>query len=153
MGAHLPGNGGLGHRRGRTTRTAGGFNEINITPFVDVMLVLLIIFMVAAPMMTTGVTVNLPKTQASTVPGNDEPISVSIKRDGTIYIQNTEVKLDALGTKLQAILGEKTETRIFVRGDTSIDYGQVMQVIGAVNGAGFTKVALLTDSAEAPQKK
>jgi len=134
-----------GNRRGRSTRNSGGFNDINITPFVDVMLVLLIIFMVAAPMMTTGVTVNLPKTKSSAVPGNDEPISITIKRDGTIYVQTTETKLDNLGTKLQAILGEKKETRIFVRGDTSIDYGQVMRVIGEVNAAGYSKVALLTD--------
>lgn len=154
MGANLPGTGGIGHRRGRrSSRSAGGFNEINVTPFVDVMLVLLIIFMVAAPMMTTGVTVNLPKTQASSVPGNDEPISVSIKRDGTVYIQNTQTSVDKLGAKLQAILGEKKETRIFVRGDTAIDYGQVMQVIGAINGAGYTKVALLTDTAGATPKQ
>ena len=88
MGANLHGNGG--GRRGRSTRSAGGFNDINITPFVDVMLVLLIIFMVAAPMMTTGVTVNLPKAQASSLPGNDEPVSVSIKRDGKVFVQTTE---------------------------------------------------------------
>ena len=137
--------GGNRHGRGRSLRNAGGFNDINITPFVDVMLVLLIIFMVAAPMMTTGVTVNLPKTQASTVPGNDEPISVTVKADGTVYIQTTATPINAIGTKLKAILGEKKETRIFVRGDTSIDYGQVMRVIGEINGAGYTKVALLTD--------
>ncbi len=153
MAANLPGNGGLGHRRGRGSRAAGGFNEINVTPMVDVMLVLLVIFMVAAPMMTTGVTVNLPKTQSSPVPGNDEPISVTIKRDGTVYIQNTETSLENLGTKLQAILGEKRETRIFVRGDTAIDYGQVMKVIGAITTAGYSKVALLTDTAgEAPKR-
>jgi biopolymer transport protein TolR len=150
MGANLPGTGGLGHRRGRrSSRSSGGFNEINITPFVDVMLVLLIIFMVAAPMMTTGVTVNLPKTQSSSLPGNDEPISVTIKRDGTVFIQTTEVPLDKLGVRLKAILGEKKDTRIFVRGDTAIDYGQVMLVIGAINAAGYSKVALLTDTAGA----
>lgn len=154
MGANLPGTGGIGQRRGRrASRSSGGFNEINVTPFVDVMLVLLIIFMVAAPMMTTGVTVNLPKTQTSTVPGNDEPISVSIKRDGSVYIQNTEVSVEKLGSKLKAILGEKKDTRIFVRGDAAIDYGQVMQVIGAVNAAGYNKVALLTDSGGATPKK
>lgn len=142
-----------GSRRGRSTRTAGGFNEINITPFVDVMLVLLIIFMVAAPMLTTGVTVSLPKAQASSVPGNDEPISISIKADGTVYIQNTVTPVNLLGKKLYAILGEKKETRIFVRGDTAIDYGQVMQVIGEINGAGYTKVALLTDMSGLPAKR
>jgi biopolymer transport protein TolR len=151
MGVNLHGN--SGSRRGRSTRSAGGFNDINITPFVDVMLVLLIIFMVAAPMMTTGVTVNLPKAQASSLPGNDEPISVSIKRDGKVFIQTTETSVEKLGAKLQAILGEKKETRIFVRGDTAIDYGQVMQVIGAINAAGYSKVALLTDTAGTPAKR
>ncbi|MDX2094510.1 MAG: protein TolR [Alphaproteobacteria bacterium] len=148
MGAKLQG----GSRRGRATRSDGGFNDINITPFVDVMLVLLIIFMVAAPMMTTGVTVSLPKTQAASVPGNDEPISISIKADGTVYIQNSATRVDQLGSKLSAILGEKKETRIFVRGDTAIDYGQVMRVIGEINSAGFTKVALLTDMSGVPPK-
>lgn len=149
MGMMGPGG---GQRRGRT-RVSGGFNEINVTPFVDVMLVLLIIFMVAAPMMTTGVTVDLPKTNASAVPGNDEPVNVSVKSDGSIWVQNSEVELDALGEKLSAILGEKKETRIFVRGDTRIDYGQVMKVISEVNAAGFTKVALLTDQAGVAPKK
>jgi len=149
----MSGPGGGGGRRHRT-RNSGGFNEINVTPFVDVMLVLLIIFMVAAPMMTTGVTVDLPKTKSSAVPGNDEPISVSIKSDGSIFVQESEVPLEELGPKLQAILGEKVETRIFVRGDTTIDYGRVMSAIGAINAAGFTKVALITDmSGPAPKKR
>ena len=152
MGASGPSSGRSG-RRGRSTRSSGGFNEINVTPFVDVMLVLLIIFMVTAPMMTTGVTVNLPKAQSSSVPGNDEPISVSIKSDGTVYIQNTVTPVEFVGSKLKAILGEKKETRIFVRGDTSIDYGQVMRVIGEINGAGFTKVALLTNAAANPPRQ
>ena len=150
MGAPMRSGGG---RRGRSTRSAGGFNDINITPFVDVMLVLLIIFMVAAPMMTSGVTVDLPKTKSSAVPGNDEPLSITIKRDGTVFIQNTETPIATLGEKLKAILGEKTETRIFVRGDTAIDYGQVMRVIGEVNAAGFSKVALLTDMSAVPPQR
>lgn len=150
MGAPMSGG---GSRRGRSTRAAGGFNEINITPFVDVMLVLLIIFMVAAPMMTSGVTVDLPKTRSSALPGNDEPLNVSIKSDGRVYIQNTETPIENVGKKLQAILGEKTETRIFVRGDKSIDYGQVMRVIGEINAGGFTKVALLTDTSGVPPKR
>jgi biopolymer transport protein TolR len=143
----MAGPGGSGSRRGGRgrTRNAGGFSEINVTPFVDVMLVLLIIFMVAAPMMTTGVTVDLPKTKASAVAGNDEPLSVTIKADGSIYIQNTKIDIDELGTKVAAIAGENKDKRIFVRGDTSIDYGKVMRVIGEINGAGYSKVALLTD--------
>ena len=139
-----PGGSGSRGRRGRT-RASGGFNEINVTPFVDVMLVLLIIFMVAAPMMTTGVKVDLPKTKSTSVPGNDEPLAVTVKADGTVYIQNTKTEVSALGKRLTAILGEKKETRIFVRGDTSVDYGAVMKVIGEINGAGYLKVALLTD--------
>lgn len=131
--------------RGRG-RTSGGFSEINVTPFVDVALVLLIIFMITAPMMTTGVSVDLPKTRASNLPGNDEPLAVTIRTDGKIYIQNTETPIADLGAKLKAIAGEKKDTRIFVRGDRSIDYGKVMQVIGEINGAGFTRVALLTDA-------
>jgi biopolymer transport protein TolR len=148
----MAGPSGGGARRGRT-RSSGGFNEINVTPFVDVMLVLLIIFMVAAPMMTTGVTVDLPKTKASSVPGNDEPLNVSIKKDGTVWVNNTETGIEELGPKLQAILGEKTDTRIFVRGDTAIDYGVVMRAIGEINGAGYTKVALLTDQGGTPPAK
>ena len=139
-----PGGSGSRHGRGRM-RSSGGFSEINVTPFVDVMLVLLIIFMVAAPMMTTGVVVDMPKTKSTSVPGNDEPLAVTIKADGTVYIQNTETKVESLGKKLQAILGEKKETRIFVRGDTAVDYGAVMRVIGEINQAGYMKVALLTD--------
>lgn len=131
-------------RRGRI-RSSGGFSEINVTPFVDVMLVLLIIFMVTAPMMTTGVTVDLPKTKSTSVPGNDEPLAVTITSDGDVYIQNSKVKVETLGKKIRAILGEKKETRIFVRGDASVDYGSVMRVIGEINQAGYMKVALLTD--------
>lgn len=135
-----------GSRRKSRRGGAHGFSEINVTPFVDVMLVLLIVFMVAAPMMTAGITVDLPKTKAAALPGNDEPLNVSIKSDGTVYIQNSPAELGELGPKLQAILGEKTETRIFVRGDTAIDYGQVMKVIGEITGAGFSKVALVTNN-------
>ncbi len=143
-----------GSRRGRRgTRNAGGFTEINVTPFVDVMLVLLIIFMVTAPMMTSGVTVDLPKAKSSALGGNDEPVSVTVKRDGSLYIQNTEVSLDELGPKLKAILGEKIETRIFVRGDTSVDYGAVMSAISEITSAGYTKVALLTDGNGPPPKR
>lgn len=152
MGASMN-RGGGSRGRGRSTRNSGGFSEINITPFVDVMLVLLIIFMVAAPMMTTGVPVNLPKVQTSAVPGNDEPINVTVKADGTIYIQNTETTVERLAATLKAQSHEKTDTRIFVRGDSSVDYGQVMKVIGAINIAGYTKVALLTDMSGVPPKK
>lgn len=148
MGTLGPGNGSRRSRRGNR-----GFDDINMTPFIDVMLVLLIIFMVAAPMLTSGVTVDLPQTKAAALPGNDEPLNVSIKADGTVYIQDSKTEQGALGAKLTAILGEKKETRIFVRGDTAIDYGKVMQVIGEITAAGFTKVALVTNNQPAPKPK
>ena len=150
MGASL--NSG-GNRRGRRGQRAGGFSEINITPFVDVMLVLLIIFMVTAPMMTSGIVVDLPKTKSSALGGNDEPISVTVKKDGSVYIQNSEIDASAVGEKLKAILGEKVETRIFIRGDTSVDYGDVMKVISQITLAGYSKVALLTDQSGVREKR
>ncbi len=142
MGASL---GGGGNRRRRTTR-ADSFSEINITPMVDVMLVLLIIFMVAAPMMTSGVTVDLPKANATPLPGQDEPLSVSVTATGKIYIQKEPILLKELQTKINAVAHEKKDTRIFVRGDKNVDYGKMMQVVGEINAAGFNKVALITDT-------
>ncbi|MDE3015775.1 MAG: protein TolR [Pseudomonadota bacterium] len=131
--------------RKQRKRRADPFSEINVTPMVDVMLVLLVIFMVAAPMMTTGVTVDLPSSKAAPVAGQDEPLTVSITSDGRVYIQKTQVQPDEFEAKLKAITGEKRDTRIFVRGDKSADYGKIMQVVGAINAAGFAKVALITD--------
>jgi biopolymer transport protein TolR len=150
MGVSL-GNGGGNNRRNRRSGRQQAFADINITPMVDVMLVLLVIFMVAAPMMTTGVTVDLPKTSASPVSGQDEPLSVSIASDGKVYIQKTQVSVKELGSKLKAIAGTKKDTRIFVRGDKTVDYGRIMAVVSEINGAGFTKVALLTDTAASEQ--
>ena len=121
-------------------------SEINITPMVDVMLVLLIIFMVTAPLMTSGVTVDLPKTSASPVLGEDKPLAITITDKGEIYLQNTPLKLEELAPKLSAVLGEKTDTRIFVRGDKNANYGRIMQVVSTINQAGFTKVAFLTEN-------
>ncbi len=142
MGASL-GNNGPQRRRRRTQP----FSEINVTPMVDVMLVLLVIFMVAAPMMTTGVTVDLPKAEASAVAGQDEPLTVTVTADGKVYIQKTVVPLEEFRTKLQAVTSQKKDTRIFVRGDKSVDYGRIMQVVGEINAAGYSKVALITDAA------
>lgn len=122
-------------------------SEINVTPLVDVMLVLLVIFMVTSPMLVAGVNVDLPKTSASPISSQEEPLSVTVNAEGKIFLQNTEVSTEELVAKLQAILGEKMDTRIFVRGDQRIDYGTIMKVIGTMNAAGFTKVALLTDIA------
>lgn len=135
----------LGRPGGRRGGRAQNFAEINITPMVDVMLVLLIIFMVAAPMMTTGVTVDLPETAASPITGQDEPLAVTVTADGKIYVQKTAVALQELEAKLKAITGEKKDTRIFVRGDKTVDYGHIMEVVGTINQAGFGKVALITD--------
>ncbi len=119
--------------------------EINVTPMVDVMLVLLIIFMITSPMMVAGISVDLPETSAAPVAGQDEPLSVTIDSKGRVYIQDTKIKMSDLSIKLRAITGEKRDTRIFVRGDKAIDYGKVMEVVGAINAAGFSKVALITD--------
>lgn len=133
-------------RRNRRSGRQQPFADINITPMVDVMLVLLIIFMVAAPMMTTGVTVDLPKSSASAVAGQDEPLSVSVTADGKVYVQKTPVAVKDLQVKLKAIVGAKKETRVFVRGDKNVDYGRIMQVVSEVNAAGLSKVALITDA-------
>ena len=152
MGASL-GSGNSRRSGGKRSTRTQNFSDINITPMVDVMLVLLIIFMVAAPMMTTGVTVDLPESAASPIPGQDEPLAVSVTADGKIYIQKSVVALKDLQAKLKAITGEKKDTRIFVRGDKTVDYGKIMQVVSAINEAGFGKVALITDANSAPADK
>ncbi len=119
--------------------------EINVTPFVDVMLVLLVVFMITAPLLTVGVPVDLPKTQAREITGEDEPIAVSIDAEGKIYLQDTEITLAELAPRLRAVTMERPETRIFVRGDRSIPYGRVMAVMGVLNAAGFRNVALITE--------
>ncbi len=120
-------------------------SEINVTPMVDVMLVLLVIFMVTAPLLTVGVPVNLPKTKAAVIPGQDEPLVISINADAKIFIQQTEVELENLVPRLKAITLNKPNTRIFVRGDRSVIYGVIMRVMGTVSSAGFTKVALIAE--------
>jgi biopolymer transport protein TolR len=121
--------------------------EINVTPFVDVMLVLLIIFMVTAPLLTAGVPVDLPKTHAQALGQDREPLSVSIKRDGKLYLQNNPIAEEELVAKLTAITANGYDQRIFVRGDKAVDYGRVMQVMGILNAAGFTHIGLVTDTA------
>jgi biopolymer transport protein TolR len=123
-------------------------SEINVTPFVDVMLVLLIVFMVTAPLLTVGVTVDLPETRSSPLPGQDEPLTVSVTRDGSVFLQESAIGLEELGPRLQAITERSPDARIFVRGDRVIDYGRVMQVVGTIHAAGFTRVALVTDADE-----
>ena len=141
--AMMTGNGGgRGRSRGR-----GGYipmSEINVTPFVDVMLVLLDVFMITAPLLTVGVEVNLPKTESKAIPGSDEPLAITVDASGVIYLQETEITVEALVPRLQAITGENPDARIFIRGDAAIDYGRVMQVMGVINAAGYRKVALVT---------
>ena len=117
--------------------------EINVTPLVDVMLVLLIIFMVTAPLMTSGVTVDLPKTSANPVNADAQPITLSIDAQGKVFLQNEPVAIGDLVARLQAVTSGQTDRRIFVRGDQSISYGQIMQVMGTIVSGGFSKVALL----------
>ena len=127
-------------------------SEINVTPFVDVMLVLLIVFMVTAPLMSVGVPVDLPKTKAALITQSDEPLVVSIDAENRIYIQDTLVPLEKLAPRLIAITGSNPNIRIFVRGDKSIEYGAVMMVMGRVNAAGFKKVSLLAELPTEPVK-
>jgi biopolymer transport protein TolR len=119
--------------------------EINVTPFVDVMLVLLIVFMVTAPLLTVGVPVDLPKTRAQALGQDREPLSVTIRSNGRIYLQNTPVREDDLVSRLTAIAANGYDQRIFVRGDKSVDYGRVMEVMGLLSAAGFTHIGLVTD--------
>ena len=128
-------------RRGRRSR--GLMHEINVTPFVDVMLVLMIVFMITAPLLTVGVPIDLPESTVPEIPGSDEPLAVSIDADGTVYLQDTEIAIDELAPRLGAITLRKPETRIFVRGDKAIDYGRVMEVMGVLAEAGFSNVALI----------
>jgi len=124
--------------------------EINVTPLVDVMLVLLIVFMVTAPLMTSGVPVDLPKTSAAPLNQDSDPLTVSVNADGKIFLQDTEATLPELVTKLQAISDNKSDRRIFVRGDKGIAYGRVLEVMATITQGGFTKVALLAEQAGAP---
>jgi biopolymer transport protein TolR len=136
-------SGGGGRQRYRP------MSEINVTPFVDVMLVLLIIFMVAAPLMTVGVPVDLPRTNATPLNQEQEPLTITVDSQGRIFLQETEVPMENLVPQLQAIMRNQPqgqpERRIFVRGDRAISYGRVMEVMGTVSAAGFSRVALLAE--------
>jgi biopolymer transport protein TolR len=143
MGAQLSGSGRGG--RGGRRRSYAPLSEINVTPFVDVMLVLLIVFMVAAPLMTVGVPVDLPKTAAPPMPADKEPLFVTVRPDGKIYVQETEVGIDNLVPLLQAVTNANPEARILVRGDHAIQYGRMLQVMGTMSSAGFSKVGLVAE--------
>ncbi len=133
-----------GGRRGRLRRRHQPMAEINVTPFVDVMLVLLIIFMVAAPLLTVGVPIDLPETRATALESDSEPLTVSIGSDGRIFLQDSEVTAEQLVAMLQAIASGGLNERIFVRGDRKADYGTVMRVMGRLNAAGYKRIGLVT---------
>src|SRR5712671_3849168 len=120
-------------------------SEINVTPMVDVMLVLLIIFMVSAPLLTVGVAIDLPQTQAKSLDQDREPLTVTVNNKCETYLQNTEIKIDELVPKLQAIAKNGADERIYVRGDKKVDYGCVMRVMGRLSSAGYRRVALITE--------
>ena len=120
-------------------------SEINVTPFVDVMLVLLIIFMVTAPLLTVGVQVDLPESAADSLSEDQEPLTLSINSKGEVFIQEHQVEVKKLIAKILAISNNRTDTRIYVRGDRTINYGRVLEVMGKLSGAGFSKVALISE--------
>jgi biopolymer transport protein TolR len=133
-------------RRNRHRR--GVMSEINVTPMVDVMLVLLIIFMISAPLLTVGVPLDLPQTQAKSLDADKEPLTISVNLQGKVFLQNTEIGVDELVPKLKAIVEARSagmDERIFVRGDRKIEYGSVMKVMGQLSNAGFRRVALVTE--------
>ena len=147
MGAGVIKGGGGGRRRRSSRGKAAVMSEINVTPFVDVMLVLLIIFMVAAPLLTVGVPLELPKTAAQAVATEqEEPLTISVQDDGSISIQNTPVAEGELIDRLRAIATERTSDKLFLRADGRIPYERVVQVMGALNSAGFTNITLVTDA-------
>ncbi len=147
MGAGVMKKSGGGGRRGRRRGNSAAMSEINVTPFVDVMLVLLIIFMVAAPMLTVGVPIKLPDTAANAMPDTkEEPLTISITADGLILIQNTEVADAEMIPKLAAIAAERTDDKIYLRADGALSYERVAQVMGALNAGGFNNIGLVTDA-------
>ena len=136
---------GGGGRRGRRNYYARPVSDINVTPFVDVMLVLLVVFMVTAPLLTVAVPVDLPKTQARSINQDKDPLVISIDADGKVYLQEKSMKLEDLVPKLKAVTNANAEARIFVRGDKGVAYGRIMEVMGTVSSAGFNKVALVAE--------
>ena len=147
-------NGGRGGRGGRRRREhTRPISEINVTPMVDVMLVLLVVFMVTAPLLTVGVKVDLPKTKAGLIQDQVEPLAVTVSASGQIFLQDKEIELSVLAPRLIAITGANPDVRIFVRGDKAIEYGRVMEVMGTLNAAGFNKVALITEMPHSGAKK
>ncbi|MEM1159666.1 MAG: protein TolR [Pseudomonadota bacterium] len=144
MGANLRQS--SGGRRGRRRSAGRPMSEINVTPFVDVMLVLLIIFMVAAPLLTAGVPLDLPKTRAAALPQEqEEPLTVNIDGEGKVYLQRTEVAIETLLPKLAAIADVRDSKKVFLRADAAVDYGIVARVMGDLNAAGFSSIGMVSE--------
>ena len=141
----MSGSSGAGARRSSRVRGRGVSAEINVTPLVDVMLVLLIIFMISAPLLTVGVPIDLPQSQAKSLDQEREPLTLSVNDKGQVFLQSTEIKIEELVDKLKAVAKQGTEERIYVRGDKKVDYGTVMKVMGRLQVAGYRKVALVTE--------
>lgn len=131
-------------KRNRRPQQARPIAEINVTPFVDVMLVLLIIFMVAAPLLTVGVPIDLPETQAKALNSDTQPITISVNAQGEVYLQETLIPIEEIVPKLEAIAQTGYEERIYIRGDQGADYGTIMKVMGRINSAGFKNLGLVT---------
>ncbi len=136
--------GSLRSRSGRRRQRARPMSEINVTPFVDVMLVLLIVFMVTAPLLSAGVPVNLPEANAKPLAVDKEPMSITIDGDGRVFVKDAEVPLDELISKLTDAVGGNLDQRIYIRGDRSVSYGTIMRVMGDINGAGFRNIGLVS---------
>jgi biopolymer transport protein TolR len=160
MAMAVSGGGGGGRRRGRRRGGNTAMSDINVTPMVDVMLVLLIVFMVAAPLLTVGVPIDLPKTEAKELNTDSKPVTVTVKPDGSIYLaggeagsrdENAPVDIADLATDIQPLTTAGTDDRIYLRGDTAANYGAVMKVMGVLSKAGYAKIGLITDQAQAAQ--
>jgi len=149
VGASVQAGSSNGSRRRR--RASRPMSEINVTPMVDVMLVLLIIFMVTAPLLTVGVPIELPKTEARQLEGDKEPLTISVDPEERIFLKDTELKIDEIVPKLTAIAKNGYDERIFVRGDRRVNYGIVMRVMGTISAAGFRRIALISDIEQKPQ--
>ena len=137
--------GGSGGGRRRSRRSRAPMSEINVTPFVDVMLVLLIVFMVAAPLLTVGVPIDLPQTSSQPLQEDDEPLTVTVNAEGEVYLQETAVELPELSARLLAIAEGGYDERVYVRGDRSVDYGTIMNVMGTLSSAGFRRIGMVTE--------
>lgn len=150
MGASLGGGGGRIGQAGGRSRAHRPMSEINVTPFVDVMLVLLVVFMITAPLLSAGVPIDLPRSDAKPITAEDnKPLEINITRDKAIYVGETPVDMDKLTSLLTAMTENDPERRIFIRADQGLGYGEVMEVLGTLNRAGFRKVALMSESGAA----